>query len=244
MALTSESRSADGDVSPTGLAPRSVSQWGTLGQTLAIGPIFSVGFLSGTVAVFAGINTPLSVLLAAVGMLGLGYVLTLYGRRFTGAGAVYEYLVRGTHPSVGIVGAGTYVTGLLFLGAGGGFVAEGYLVDSLLAQELSIRLGWCVWGLVALSTAVAVNVIGVRIGVRVIVATAAISVVPFLVIAVAVIADGGPDGNSIAVFDPAQTSWNSVFHGILFAIALFVGFESVAVLGQEATPRRGRSQRR
>lgn len=78
-----------------------------VGQTLAIGPIFSAGFLSGTVAAFADFNTPLSVLLAAVGAIALAYVLALYGRRFAGPGAVYEYLVRGTHSSVGIVGAGT-----------------------------------------------------------------------------------------------------------------------------------------
>jgi hypothetical protein len=84
------------------LAPRSVSTGGLIGQTLAIGPIFSAGFLSGTVAVFAGFNTPLSVLLAAVGTVALAYVLTLYGRRSAGPGAIYEYLARGTHSSVGL----------------------------------------------------------------------------------------------------------------------------------------------
>jgi amino acid transporter len=49
-----------------------------------------------------------------------------------------------------------------------------------------------------------------------------------------VIADGGVGGNTLAVFDPAQTSLSSVFHGILFAVALFVGFETVASLGEEA----------
>jgi amino acid transporter len=211
-----------------------VSRWGAIGQTLAIGPIFSVAFLSGTVAVFAGFNTPLSVLIAGVGTFALAYVLALYGRRFAGAGAVYEYLVRGAHSSIGIIGTGTYVIGLLFLGAGGGFVAEGYLLDSLLASELSVELGWWVWALVALAAAIAINWLGVRIGVAAIVATALISAVPILVIAVAVIAEGGADGNSFAVFDPAQTSWNAVLHGTLFAIALFIGFETVAALGREA----------
>lgn len=221
------------------LEPRSVSQWGAIGQTLAIGPIFGVGFLAGTVAVFAGFTTPLSVLLAGLGTLALAYVLTLYGRRFAGAGAVYEYLGRGVHSSVGIVGAGLYVMGLLFLGAGGGFVAEGYLANELLAGELSLDLGWWFWALASLAVAIAVNWIGVRIGVRAIVAIAAVSIVPFLVIAAAIIAKGGADGNTIAVLDPASTSLSAVFHGVLFAIALFIGFETVAALGEEAAaPRR------
>jgi amino acid transporter len=216
-----------------------VTTGGVIGQSFAIGPIFSAGFLSGTVAVFAGFNTPLSVLLAGVGMAALAYVLALYGRRFAGAGAVYEYLVRGAHSSVGIVGAGTYLMGLLFLGAGAGFVAEGYLANSLLASELSIDIGWWFWALVSLVAVIAINYVGVRIGIRAIVATAAISLVPFLVIAVAIIVRGGAGGNSLSAFDPGQTSWNAVFHGVLFAVSLFIGFETVAALGEEARlPRR------
>jgi hypothetical protein len=55
-------------------------------------PDFSAVFLSGTVAVFAGFNTPLSVLLAAASAVALTYVLTLFGRRVASAGVVYEYL--------------------------------------------------------------------------------------------------------------------------------------------------------
>jgi amino acid transporter len=189
--------------------------------------------------VFAGFNTPLAVLLAGAGALALAYVLAMYGRRFAGAGAIYEYLARGTRSSIGVIGAGAYVMGLLFLGAGGGFVAEGYLLDSLLANELSLHLGWAAWALLSLTAAVGLNWVGVRIGVRAIVLTTGLSIVPFLVIAVAVIADGGVGGNTIAVLDPGQTSLSGVFHGILFAVALFIGFETVAALGEEATaPRR------
>ncbi|MFZ0090993.1 MAG: APC family permease [Solirubrobacteraceae bacterium] len=221
------------------LARRSVGSLGVVGQSLAIGPIFSAGFLSGAVAVYAGFNTPLAVLLAAVGTMALAYVLTLYGRRFAGAGAVYEYLVRGTHSSLGIVGAGTYLIGLLFLGAGGGFVAEGYLISRLLSSQVSIDLGWGPWALASLGAVIAINYVGVRLGIRVILATAALSAIPFVAIAIAIIARGGAGGNSLAVFDPAQTSWSAVFHGVLFAVSLFIGFETVAALGEEARlPRR------
>lgn len=47
----------------------------------------------------------------------------------------------GVHSSVGVVGAGAYLLGLLFLGAGGGFVTEGFLTNNLLAGELSVDLG-------------------------------------------------------------------------------------------------------
>lgn len=83
------------------LGPPSLTTVGVLGQTLAIGPIFSAAFLPGTVAVFAGFNTPLSVLLAGLGTLGLAYALMLYARRFAGAGASTSTCgVAFTHPSV------------------------------------------------------------------------------------------------------------------------------------------------
>jgi hypothetical protein len=88
------------DDSATGLRRGSVSRAGVFGQSLAIRPSFSAGFLSGTVAVFAGFNTPLS----TAGVVALAYVLTLYARRFAGAAAVYGYLARGVHSSVGSSG--------------------------------------------------------------------------------------------------------------------------------------------
>jgi amino acid transporter len=69
--------------------------------------------------------------------------------------------------------------------------------------------------------------------------TAAISAVPLAVVVVAVIAQGGVEGNTLAVFDPSRTSWDAVFHGVLFAVSLFIGFEAAAALGEEARlPRR------
>ena len=76
-------------------------------------------------------------------------------------------------------------------------------------------------------------------GIGAIALTAALSAVPLVIIAVAVIAEGGADGNTLAVVDPSQTSWDAVFHSILFAVTLFIGFETVAALGEEARlPRR------
>lgn len=230
---------ANVDLETADLGAPSLTTRAVLGQTLAVGPIFSAAFLAGTVAVFAGFNTPLSVLLAGLGVLGLAYALVLYGRRFAGAGGVHEYLRRGVHPSAGVVGGGAYLLGLLFLGAGGGFVADGYLMNELLRSELSIDLGWWLWALVFLAIALGVNYTGARAGIGAIALTAAIAAVPLAVVAAAILVEGGADGHTLAVFDPSRTSWDGVFHGILFAVSLFIGFEAVAALGEEARfPRR------
>ncbi len=70
------------------LGPRRLTTLHAIGQALAIGPIFSVGLVSGLVANVAGFSTPLSVLLGSIGSLGLAYVIAIYARRFAGAGAI------------------------------------------------------------------------------------------------------------------------------------------------------------
>ena len=60
------------------------------------------------------------------------------------------------------------------------------------------------------------------------------SVIPFAILAVAIVVDGGPGGNTMSVFDPANVAeGGSIFNGLLFAILMFVGFELAAALGEE-----------
>jgi hypothetical protein len=81
------------------LGERKLTTLHAIGQSLAIGPIFSAGLLTGLVAGAAGFNTPASVVLGTVGALCLAYVISIYARRFAGAGAIYEYLTRGASPA-------------------------------------------------------------------------------------------------------------------------------------------------
>ncbi len=216
------------------LGERRLTSIHAIGQSLAIGPMFSAGLLTGLVASVAGFSSPLAVLLGAIGALCLAYVISVFARRFSGAGAIYEYLVHGAHPSVGVFGAGLYGLGVLFLGGGGVFIANGFLAESFFQTHLHFDVTWWIWGAVALAIAVGLNHFGVRLAIRGVLALACISVIPFLVLAVAIIAKGGDAGNTLSVFGTASSSWNGVFHGILFAVTLFIGFEAAASIGEES----------
>ncbi len=218
---------------PVHLGERRLTTIHAVGQSLAIGPMFSAGLLTGLVASFAGFSTPLSVLLGTIGAICLAYVISLFARRFSGAGAMYEYLVHGAHPGIGVFGAGIYGLGILFLGGGGVFIANGFLAQAFLA-DIHISVTWWILGLVVLAIAVGLNHVGVRVAVQGVLALAAISMIPFLILAITIIAKGGAGGNTLAVFGTSHSSWNSVFHGILFAVTLFIGFEAAASLGEEA----------
>jgi amino acid transporter len=219
---------------PGHLGEKRLTSLHAIGQSLAIGPMFSAGLLTGLVAGVAGFSSPLSVLLGAIGALCLAYVISLFARRYSGAGAIYEYLVHGAHPSVGVFSAGLYGLGVLFLGGGGVFIANGFLAESFFSAHLHIEITWWVWGAIALGIAVGLNHLGVRLAIRGVLALAGVSMIPFLILAISIIAQGGDAGNTLSVFGTGHSSLNGVFHGILFAVTLFIGFEAAASIGEEA----------
>jgi amino acid transporter len=216
------------------LGERRLTSIHAIGQSLAIGPMFSAGLLTGLVAGAAGFNSPLSVLLGAIGVLCLAYVISLFARRYSGAGAVYEYLVHGAHANVGVLCAGLYALGVLFLGGGGVFIANGFLADQFFGGDLHLHVAWWIWGAIALAIAVGLNLFGVRLAIRGVLALACVSVIPFLILAIAIIAQGGDGGNTLSAFGTGSAHWHGVFNGILFAVTLFIGFEAAASIGEEA----------
>ena len=109
-------------------------------QALAIGPMFSVALVLGASPPGhrrrAG-TPPSQCCLAGLGVLAIAYALSLFARRFAGAGAVYEYLTHGAHPSVGIFTAGIFFVGTLFLGGGGIYLGVGILANGFWATHIS-----------------------------------------------------------------------------------------------------------
>ena len=211
-------------------------------QALAIGPMFSVALILGGVSrpdIGAGWNAALAVVIATLGVLAIGYVIALYARRFAGAGAVYEYLTHGAHPWLGVLVAGFFFVGVLFLGGGGIYLGLGILIDGFWTTHISDSgPAWWVWGMVALGLVLVLNYIGVRVAVRAMLTFAVCSFVPMVILAIVIIAKGGENGNTLSMFNPNETSLldveGGVLGGVLLGILLFVGFEAAASIGEEA----------
>ena len=158
---------SDAPAAQAQLGEKNLSTIHAVAQALAIGPMFSTAIVLGLVsspATGAAWNTPLAVLLAGLGVLSIGYVVALYARRFAGAGAVYEYLTHGAHPSVGIFTAGFFFVGTLFLGGGGIYLGLGILANGFWAQHIgdaSNAPAWWVFGTLALVIVLVMNYLGV-----------------------------------------------------------------------------------
>ena len=225
------------------LGDKNLSTIHAVAQSLAIGPMFSTALILGLVSnpgTGAAWNATLAILVAGLGVLAIGYCVALYARRFAGAGAVYEYLTHGAHPWLGVLTAGVFFLGTLFLGGGGIYLGVGILSEGFWETHISDSApSWWIFGLIALAIVLVLNYLGVRLAVRAMLTFAALSFVPMLILAVVIVAKGGADGISLSVFDPGETSLfgvtgGGVLGGVLLGILLFVGFEAAASIGEES----------
>ncbi len=234
---TEQSLSSSVSAAGVRLGTKALSTWDCIAQSLAIGPIFSAAFVAFLIAGTAASAAPVAEIIGAIGVLALGYVVSLYARRYQGAGAIYDYLRR-TNPVLGIFGAGIYFLGALTLDTGG-FLVLGLLVSQTLGQYLNLNIPWWLGTIIMLVIVFAINHFGIKLATRVQLALTGISVIPLLILAVAIIIHGGAAGNTFQAFNPGTVPVSGLFGGILFAILLFVGFETSASLGEEtANPQR------
>jgi len=217
------------------LTERNLTTRHAVAQALAIGPIFSTGVILSSVSVGAGYSTTLSVILSAVGALAIGYVLALYARRYIGAGGIYEYLRRMVHPSVGTTLGWLFLYGYVFLGAGGIFLVIGDFIRNFWVTNISSTSPpWWIWGLLAAIFVCYLAYRGVRIATSFMLGLAVVSVIPLIILAVAIMAKGGFHGTSLTGIPfTAPNGFSPVFSGILLGILLFTGFEAAASIGEE-----------
>jgi amino acid transporter len=217
---------------PGRLASGQLTTIDCVAQSLAVGPIFSAAAVGSVVAVLSGGVGPFVILLVTVGFLGLGWTISEFAKRYSGAGTLYEYVAHSLGKRPAVLTSGLYILAI------GGFVAGSAIYFGINAHaffdaHLSISLPWWVWALAFVAITYFVNILGVQISVRTQLTVLILSLLPFALLSLIVIVNGGEGGSrSLASFTPGY-SQGSIFKGILYAIGMFVGVELAAALGEE-----------
>ncbi|MFY2791635.1 APC family permease [Rhodococcus sp. KRD162] len=238
--MTAEKISTTAERGPTATSHAGSLARGKLGttdlvaQSLAVGPITSAALLGGIIAAKGGSAGPLYLLVVLLGVLGLGAVLVMFARRYTSAGVMYEYVGRTLGPTAGISTAGFYYFAYIILGGPTMLIGAGVLGHDLMATYTDIDVPFWLISLGVLLFVALVNIRGVDLSVRAQLTIFVLSVVPYLIIAITVIAKGGAEGNSAVVLDPTAPTAGQFLPTFIFCALLFVGVESSASLGEEA----------
>ncbi len=209
-----------------------------------MGPVFSVTFFltaiggASLTGKGAGINIPISLILAAIGMLGVAWIISRFAKRIHAAGSLYDYVTAAFGRRAGFVAGWTYYGGMTALTLAIGLAFGGFLSLTLSINH-DIDIDWYWLAIAFWIVAGAIMVLGVQISTRLQLILALVSMIVILAFAIYVILKGGADGLSGAPFNPGNSTFTGIFYGMLYAVIMFIGFETAANLAEEtAEPKR------
>jgi amino acid transporter len=198
--------------------------------SLALG----VAFGTSGAAAATGIAVPLAYLIAGAGCLCLASVIARFTRRTASAGGLYTYITRGLGPRAGFLGgwlyAGGFAVGISFV-----LVISSFFLSAALKAHTSIDAGWYTWFFPLLGLAALLALLDIRVSTRLQLIVTITAVLAVLVLAVAIVVQGGDAGLTLAPFDPGRApSVSQLFLAVVLGFTAFIGFEAAAVLGEEA----------
>ena len=209
-----------------------------------MGPVFSSAFLIPLVAGIisasgkgGGVASPLSVIIASIGVFALGWIVSRYARRIHAAGSLYDYVAEGLGRRAGVAAGWLYYGGIVVLVSGLVLLIGGYLQSTILTDFKVNPLPNWAWSLLVIGMLFAIAYFGVRISTRFQLTLALISLTVLLSFFIYLIVDLG-HANSAKAFNPSSSAdgWSGIFFGVLYGVLLFVGFETAANLAEE-TPK-------
>jgi amino acid transporter len=214
------------------------TQWDAVGQALAIAPVFNIALVIPLVVGISGAATSFAIILATICAFCLRGVITLYARRYVGAGGIYDY-VRHISPSLGLFSACLYFVGVLLLSAAGGYSIIGLLCTLIIPSIFGISIPWWIFACLAALLVFLFHMLGSGYVTRGRLLFTSLAVLPFIFLSLAIIVHGGDTGNTPQALLPLHTPLAVLLQGTLAAVTLFVGIEATPSLSEEVRrPRR------
>ena len=160
----------------------------------------------------------------------VGYVPM--SRHITNAGAFYAFTAQGMGGRMG--GAAAWVAILSYNAMQIGILGLLGAASAGTFGALGLVLPWWVWSLIAIAI---VGVLGYRqvdLSAKILMVLVALEYVIVIIIDVAIFAQGGDSGLSMAPFSMSQVMSGVPSIGILFCFAAFIGFEATTIYSEEA----------
>jgi amino acid transporter len=206
------------------------------GLSLAgLAPTMAMALGTAFAASEAGPAVPFSYLLAMIGSFSLAYVIVRYARRYdVSSGVAFTYAGRSLGRLAGFLAGWVYVTAWLS-GTAVVLAIASVSTQALLARH-GANISWFWIFLVLLLIVTAVNYLGVRPSVRLLVALELLSMLTLAGVMIHVLAVGGAGGLSWKPFDPSLSpkGLSGIGYGMIYGFAGFAGFEAAAALGRDS----------
>ncbi len=204
-----------------------------------IGPAYSFYFAFAGIVIFAGLASPLVVLVAAVGIALLGNTLSQFSRAIPSTGGFITFVGK-------TFGGTSAVTTALVAGAGyiiaisSVLVISGGFLSIMIQYYTGTNIPWIIFSAIFTAGAMFMMFRGVAVSTKLAGFFFAFELVVLLVVSIAVLIKDGGHLSSVP-FQPSHIT--NGFHGLAIAfplaIYLFIGWENSAALAEETNnPRR------
>jgi amino acid transporter len=191
-----------------------------------------VAMLAGNGAAAPGAYLAVGIVLI---LFSVGY--TAMSHKVTNTGAFFAYVGRGLGIKAGVASAFISIVGYVTIQ----LAIYGFFGAILSGQmaALGLELPWYVWTIIAWALVTALSLLSVDVGAKVLGTLMILELLSLIITAVAILANGGPEGWNIgASFAPDQIFAGGFGGGagiaIAFAFASFIGFEATAIYGEES----------
>lgn len=210
--------------------------------------VFFVVAAAAPLTVMAGI-APLGIMIGGIGApsgyLIAGVVLTIFAIAFTtmskyihNAGAFYSYISRGLGKPAGLGSAAIalFSYNAIQIGLYGAF---GYFASVTANDLVGVDLPWWAWAAVGMALVWFIGYRSIHAGARVMVVLLLAETGILVILAAAVLWQGGAEGLSLESFTPSNIMTPGMGTVLAFAFGAFIGFEATAIYREEArTPDR------
>jgi amino acid transporter len=206
-----------------------------------MGPAASIAL--GLVAAFsfAGSATPFVVLLALIGALCASNSVAQLAQRLPSAGSLYTYNAATLGKRVGFV-SGWMMTFAYILWVPSGIGATGTFFSQFFHDAFGWSINENVLAVIVLAVVAIVAFRGIATSATIDLVVLAIEMLVIIALAVTILGTGGPGLHGLQPFNPSHTlngKFSDITLAMVYTVVIFTGFESAAVLGEEArNPRR------
>ncbi len=205
-----------------------------------MGPVFSVALLiplivGGSFSGHgAGVTTPFAIIIAAAGTFALAWMISRYAHHIATCGALYDYVSQGVGRRVGFVAGWAYYGAAVVGFCLGTVMITAGIASDFLASSYGIHIDWWILGLGLSAVMLGIVSYGVRLSTRaqlVLVGFSAVVVFGFSLYVIA------RSGLSLQPFNPSASpgGLTGIFYGVIYGVALFIGFETAANLAEETS---------
>jgi amino acid transporter len=202
--------------------------------TALIAPAAGMAFVPQIVAGSSGATVPFSYFLALVGAFCVAFAVGTFASRFSSAGSFY------TFNAIGLGRRAGFMSGWMLFGAYAVFFPQnmdsfGFVFQDILKAHAGISVPWYVFSIAAGLLILILSAIGIATSMRLDLIIIAGEVLVILALAIVIVATGGNNGNTLQVFNPANTpkGFSGMAFGLIFALETITGFEASATIAEE-----------